>query len=113
MHKWLLTLYLSVNIKTIMKKNVPVIGFIIGLLLPIVGIIIMYFIWFHGTPVNSFFKTMKADTHLAAKVLSMSIIINILPFILYTNKRRDLAARGVFIATMLYAVLIILLKFVW
>ena len=96
-----------------MKRNVPVIGLIIGLLLPLVGIVIVYFIWSHGSSFSDFTNNMKINHSLAAKVLSLSIIANILPFILYTNKRRDMAARGVFIATMLYAVVIVLLKFVW
>ena len=49
----------------------------------------------------------------AATILSLCLLANAIPFIYYTNKRLDHTARGIFIATMLYAVLIVLLKWVW
>ena len=96
-----------------MKRNVPVLGLIIGLLFPLIGILIMYLVKFNGMEMGDFFSTLLRKKDVAAMVLSLSILINIIPFIFYTNRRLDLTARGILIATMLYAVLIVLLKFVW
>lgn len=96
-----------------MKVNKPVLGLIIGLLFPVIGMVIMYFIWFHGDPVNDVISQLVSSHELASKVLSLSIITNILPFSYYTSKRLDNTARGILIATVLYAVFIILIKFVW
>ena len=96
-----------------MKRNVPVLGLIIGLIFPILGMLVMYLVKFAGTPFGDFVQTMVANHKVAAMVLSLSLLANALPFIYYTNKRLDLTARGILIATMLYAVLIVLLKFVW
>lgn len=96
-----------------MKRNVSLLGLIIGLLLPLVGIFIVYLVMSRGASFGSFVGKMKTDFDAAALVLSLSILINIIPFIYYTNRRLDLTARGLLIATMLYAVLIVLLKFVW
>ena len=96
-----------------MKRNVPILGLIIGLLLPILGILIMYLVKFNNMEAGEFIRTMMRKKDVAAMVLSLSILINIIAFIFYTNRRLDLTARGILIATMLYAVLIVLLKYVW
>jgi hypothetical protein len=96
-----------------MKRNVPVLGFIIGLIFPMLGMLVMYFLKFSGTPFGQFVDTLVDNHKVAAMVLSLSLLANAIPFIYYTNKRLDQTAKGIFIATMLYAVLIVLLKWVW
>jgi len=96
-----------------MKRNVPVFGLIIGIIFPMLGMLVMYLVKFGGTPFGEFIQTMINNHKVAAMVLSLSLLANAIPFIYYTNKRLDLTARGILIATMLYAVLIVLLKFVW
>jgi len=86
---------------------------IIGLIVPLLGVCIMYLVKFGGQSVDAFIRTMTHNFDAAALVLSFSIMANLIPFIYYTNRRLDLTARGILIATMLYAVLIVLLKFVW
>jgi hypothetical protein len=97
----------------IMKRNVAVFGLIIGLLMPVLGIVVMYFMWFHSSSFGTFFSHVSSDHQLAAKVLSLSLIAELIPFIYFTNKRLDNSARGIFIATIIYGVLIVLLKYVW
>jgi hypothetical protein len=96
-----------------MKRNVSVLGFIIGLVLPLLGIYIVYLVKFGGETLSSFFQLLVHNTDVAASVLSLSVLVNIIPFIYYTNRRLDLTARGILIATLLYGVVFILLKFVW
>lgn len=98
-----------------MKRNVPVFGLFIGLILPLVGILLAAFIFasMQHVSVGSFLAGMKHNHDAAAKVCTLGLLINIAPFIYFTNKRLDLTARGIFIATVLYAVIIVLLKYVW
>lgn len=96
-----------------MKRNVPLLGFLIGAILPIIGIFIVYLILFRSIGFPDFVKDMIHMPTQATKVISLGILINILPFIFYTNKRLDLTARGIFVATMLYAVVMLLIKFAW
>jgi hypothetical protein len=102
-----------------MKVNKPILGFIIGLILPILGDILVYFILFRtqmsfGQYANMYTKVFSSlhDT-LLPKAMSLGVLINIAPFMFYTNKRLDNTARGIFSATILYATLILLLRFVW
>ncbi len=98
-----------------MKRNVPVFGLLIGLVFPILGILIVSFIFasMQHVSVGNFLTAMKGSHGSLAKVFSLGLLINIAPFIFYTNRRLDLTARGILIATVLYAVVIILLKYVW
>jgi hypothetical protein len=43
----------------------------------------------------------------------LSLLANLVPFVWFTSKRLDFWARGVFIATMIYVLFIVLIKFVW
>ena len=96
-----------------MKRNVPIFGLLIGLFAPVLGFVIMYFIWGHGNTFSAFCRALMNDHDTASKVLSLALLINLLPFSLYTRKRLDYTARGILVATMLYAVFIILIKYVW
>jgi hypothetical protein len=106
-------LYISVSIYFLMKRNVPVFGLLLGIIFPLLGMLILYLIKFNNMQIGAFIGTFMQDHKLAAMVLSLSLIANAIPFIYYTNKRLDLTARGILIATMLYALVIVLLKFVW
>lgn len=98
-----------------MKRDIPIYGFLIGALLPVLGAFIVYLILFRsqGFDLGGFLSRLWVSKDIAAKVITLSILINLLPFLIFTRKRMDYLARGVFIATALYAVLIVLLKFVW
>ena len=93
--------------------NRPIVGFFIGLLMPVIGFLVVFLILGRGMTFGSFWNVMLTNHKQLALVLSLSILANLVPFIIFNNKRWDYAARGIFIATMLYAITIILLKFVW
>lgn len=98
-----------------MKRNVPAFGLFIGLVLPILGILLVAFLFAstQHASLGSFLSGMKSNHDAAAKVCTLGLLINIAPFIYFTNKRLDQTAKGIFIATVLYAVIIVLLKYVW
>lgn len=96
-----------------MRKNVPIVGFIIGLLLPILGFAIVYFMWFKGRDLGAVISMLAHDHRVTPKVLTLSLLINLVPFVYCNAKRLDYAMRGIVIATMLYALLIVLIMFVW
>lgn len=97
-----------------MKRNVPVLGFIIGALVPLLGYFIVYLIFRNGgQSLESFTAAYWPDNKNFAKILTLSILANLVPFVYCNFKRYDYVSRGVFIATMLYVVFIVLLMFVW
>lgn len=97
-----------------MNRNVPIFGLLLGILFPVLGLIVIYFIKFSNTGnIGEYFNVLWNNHHTAALMLAFSLFANLIPFIYYTNKRLDQTAKGVLIGTMLYAVLIVLLKYVW
>lgn len=96
-----------------MKKNVPMVGFVIGLFLPILGFLLVNFIFIKGGSIGSVIESLSRSHRDAAKVITLSILINLLPFLYFMKKRLDYTMNGVVVATMLYAVFIVLLMFVW
>lgn len=97
-----------------MKRNQPILGLVIGLLLPLVGVALMYLLKFKSEfSFNSYITMLFNTGKVGSMVLSLSCLLNIIPFLFYTNRRLDLTARGILVATMLYFVLFLLLKYVW
>lgn len=96
-----------------MRLNVPFTGFLMGVFLPVIGLLLVYVAWGSGEGFFEFMGSVTRQKGLAAKVLTMGILINLIPFVYFNYKRLDYAMRGVVVATMLYAVLIVLIKFVW
>jgi hypothetical protein len=96
-----------------MKINNPVLGFIIGALAPVLGFFIVFLIFREGQTLGGFMNWLMGSHQMLAKVLTLSVLANLLPFMYMTSKRIDLAARGVLSATIIYAVFIVLIKFVW
>lgn len=96
-----------------MRLNVPIVGFLIGMLLPLLGFAIVYALWFSGRDFSSVMNLLLHDKRTSPKVLTLSLLANLIPFVIFNTKRLDYAMKGVVIATMLYALLIVLIMFVW
>lgn len=97
-----------------MRINRPIIGFILGMILPFIGFFVVFLVMTSGGGNFAGFIARLSTYHKElATVISLSALANLIPFIYFNSKRLDAASRGVFVATMLYAVTFILLKFVW
>jgi hypothetical protein len=96
-----------------MRRDVPIVGFIIGMVLPVLGLLTMYGLWGHHEGFGVFLKSLTRQRGMASKVLTLSLLINLIPFVYTNTKRLDYTMRGIVIATMLYALFIFLVMFVW
>ena len=96
-----------------MKRDSPILGFLIGLLLPLVGMVIMYFLWGHHEGIFEFVRSLTHRRGMATKVFTLSLLTNLIPFAYCNMKRIDLTMRGIFVITMIYVVLIVFAMFVW
>ncbi len=92
-------------------------GIFIGLIFPMSGVLLLYFFWGNGDFKS--YCTMFFDTHnylridKASKVLSLSMITNLIPFFHFLNKKKYLSARGILCSMFIYGIIILLYKFVW
>lgn len=102
------------------KSKLPdntLLGFLIGLIFPILGIVLLYFFWGDGNMKSyfaKFFNTKNpADMRSASKIMSLSMFAMLIPFNIFINKKKYLTTRGIILATSVFAILIILYNFVW
>jgi hypothetical protein len=96
----------------IFKKDNLKLGIVLGLLAPILGMIIYYFVSFYklGVGFSEFFYLLKTNKTLLTGVSSISLVANAVLFTIYINRHLDKTGKGIFIATLAYAVVVLLLK---
>ncbi len=95
-----------------MRINQPIVGLIIGLFTPLLGFFIVYALLGRGMSLSGFVNNMQSSHDAASKVISLMALTNLIPFLLFNRRRLDGTVKGIVIATMLYLVLYLYVKFV-
>jgi len=93
------------------KCNKLYIGLLIGLILPIITTYLIFYFRFGDTMGYGEFMSQLTQAHGLTKLLSLSVLPNLLFFLLAIKLERLLAARGIVTATLLYAIAVIVLRF--
>lgn len=109
------------NIRSGKKKNGmdnAVIGLLAGLVFPLIGIVILYFLWSTSGSFSSYMQTFfhldsPSEMNVASKVISLAMITNLIPFYLFLNKKFYQTVRGILISMILFVLLVVLYRFVW
>ncbi len=95
----------------ILKKDNLRFGMLIGLLAPIVSLVIYYFVKFYPLyTVGDFFFFIRTNKSQITAVSVPCLVLNIALFTFYINSHKDLTAKGIFAATLIYAVLALVVK---
>lgn len=94
----------------IFKQDNLKLGLILGLLGPLVGLVVIYFIKFSGVPFGDFMDEFFNNNKLITSIGSLSLLANVILFTLYVNTHRDSTAKGIFIITLVYGIAILALK---
>jgi tryptophan-rich sensory protein len=92
------------------KKDNLKLGLALGFLTPIIAMFAYYLIQFRLFKLSEFFQVMLQQKSLMSGIISISLIANAVVFTLYINKQIDKTARGIFIATCIYALLALVIK---
>ena len=95
------------------KKDNFVFGCVLGLLAPIAGLIILKYYKFgmlSYKEVLQFIYTQPGHGIMTAG-LSVSLMMNALFFTIYVNGRKDQTGKGLFVTTVFYGVVILLIKY--
>ena len=93
-----------------LKKDSLKLGLVLGFLTPILAMFAYYLIQFRLFKLSEFFQVMLQQKSLMSGIISISLIANAVVFTLYINKQIDKTARGIFIATCIYALLALVVK---
>jgi len=94
-----------------LKKDHLRLGLVLGFLSPVLGFFIYYLVKFRLFSFQEFLQVIRANPSLLTGIISLSLITNAVVFTIYINRQNDKTARGVFIATCIYA--LIALSFKW
>lgn len=89
-------------------------GIILGALGPILGMIVYYFAAFYSHNVSfvEFIGYMRQYKTLLTAVSSISLVANAVLFTFYVNMRKDQTIKGIFLATLIYGIGVLLIKVV-
>jgi len=97
----------------IFKKDNLRLGLVLGLVAPIISLVIYYFVRFYPTfSLREFFFFLRTNKPQITAVSVPCLVANIALFTYYINSHKDNTAKGIFVATILYAIAALLFKFV-
>jgi hypothetical protein len=97
----------------IFKKDNLRLGLVLGLVAPIISLVIYYFVKFYPTySFRDFLDFMRTNKSQITAISVPCLVLNIALFTIYINSHRDQTAKGVFAATLIYAIVALLFKFI-
>ena len=95
-----------------LKRDNIQLGLVLGFLAPLLSMFVYYFIKFYPTfTLNDFFTFLGQNKTQITAISVPCLLLNIALFTVYINSHRDKTARGVFVITLIYAIVTLLLKF--
>ncbi len=94
----------------IFKKDNLRLGLALGLLGPLLGLVVVYFIKFPSYAFKDFLEYFMNDNRLITSIGSLSLLANVVLFTLYLNTHKDQTAKGIFVMTLIYGIGILVLK---
>jgi hypothetical protein len=94
----------------ILTKDNLRLGLVLGLIGPLVGLVVIYFVRFPSYNFRDFLDYFMHDNKMITSVGALSLLANAVLFTIYVNTHRDSTAKGVFIVTLIYGIGILILK---
>jgi|SRR5688572_27031137 hypothetical protein len=96
----------------IFKKDNLKLGLVLGLIGPLLGLLVIYFIKYSSIGFGDFLDEFFNNKKLITSIGSLSLLANVVFFTLYVNTHRDQTAKGIFVVTVIYGIAILVLKII-
>ena len=97
----------------ILKKDNLKFGILLGILGPLLAMLIYYFWVFSRTiQLSEYFYVLRTNKHLLTAISIISLLANAILFTIYINTHRDKTAKGIFVATLIYGIAVLVYKLV-
>ena len=93
------------------KYNSVKLGFLLGIILPIITILLFYLLKFNDVSIKQFLISLW-QKNLFAKIISLAVISNLLLFFIFLWLNYLYSARGVLLSTFLIAFFVVILKII-
>jgi len=94
------------------KLNNIYLGLIAGFLFPLISMLVLRWIKYNRYTLNEYIEFLN-QINVLTKVLSLSVLPNLLIFFVFIWTNKLLSARGVLMATIIFTALIIGIKFIF
>lgn len=96
----------------ILKKDSILLGLILGAFAPLLGLVIFKFYKFSVFSFQETFQYMIVEPgfRTLTVALSLSLLLNALLFTIYINSAKDYTAKGIFITTLIYGLVVLSIK---
>jgi len=97
----------------IFKKDNLKFGILLGILGPLLAMAI-YYIWVFSRTISlsEYFFVLRTNKQLLTAISSISLLANAVLFTIYINTHRDKTAKGIFVATLIYGIAVLVYKLV-
>jgi hypothetical protein len=89
-------------------------GLILGFLAPVLGMLGYYFYKFYPNNVTlkEFWMLLMQNRSFFTGLTSIALVANAVLFTIFLNTRRDQAAKGVFVITLIFGIAVLLVKLI-
>ena len=96
----------------ILKKDNFLLGIALGLIAPLLGMLMFKTYKFNVFTYKETFQYMYMEPGFKTLTvaLTLSLLLNALLFTIYINSNKDKTAKGIFITTMVYGLLVLIIK---
>ena len=96
----------------ILKRDTIKLGLLLGFVGPLLGIFLYKFVKFKIFTFKETFQYMLSEPgHKTLSVaLTLALFVNAVLFTIYLNTRKDKTAKGIFLVTLVYGVVVLFLK---
>jgi hypothetical protein len=93
-----------------LKSNRFWLGFWLGLILPFLIFLLYYLFRFNSISFSNFLQFLVRSGSLV-NIMSLSVFPNLAPFMFFMRTNRDRSAQGILATTIIFAILVFVLKF--
>jgi len=95
----------------IFKKDNFIFGLALGFVAPVLGFMLYKLYKFKDLTLTEMLQWMKMNPNLISVSISVSLMANAILFTIYINGHRDKTAKGIFIVTLIYAIIAMIFKY--
>lgn len=88
-----------------------VVGFVLGILVPVIFFIIVYQVKYANMEFLTYVRSIW-QMKIFLKILSLCVFPNLGFFLLFYRRKYDMAARGIILATFIYAFVVLIAKLI-
>jgi hypothetical protein len=93
------------------KIDVSAIGFLLGIVVPVLAFLVYYQTTYSEMPFKLFLSLIKSP-NTASTFIKISVFANLPLFLIFNMLQRFMICRGIFFASMIYILLMFYIKFV-